>query len=131
LKQLITLPNKLKLKVQQVWANLANIVKSGYRSNAFAPLVWFNAIVNSFLLIGICYTNEIIVKYIFTICLGIILIFTLVMYLALFIKDPKLLQSERFRLEDKKLDMISQKGSDIVIQPVDLTTPYKLEDGND
>lgn len=38
--------------------------------------------------------------------------FSSCIYVILLFKDPKLLQSERYRLADKKLDLIAQQGDD-------------------
>ena len=49
------------------------------------------------------------------------------MYLVILIKDPQLLQSEKFRIEDKKLDIIASKNSGIEVNPVDLSVPNQIE----
>jgi len=118
------------MQFEHYLSNLANVVKAGYKSNAFAPLVWFNAIIQPLLYIVIYFISNDIIKYILVAVSSAVLIFSGIMYLVIFLKDPRLLQSERFRIEDKKLDMISQKGSDIVIEPVNLTTPPQLEGGS-
>ena len=116
----------------QYWANAANIVKAGYKSNAFAPLVWFNAIVDPILLVSSYISDEPVAKYFLmgTVCL--LIVFSAIMYAIIFFKDANLLQSEKYRIEDKKLDLIAAKGSDIQIEPVNLTTPPKqIEGGQD
>ncbi|CAH0998028.1 hypothetical protein EMA8858_04163 [Emticicia aquatica] len=100
---------------------MAGIVRTGYKSNAFAPLVWFDGIIIPTILVFINLIDNNIIDYCLIGLLGIIVLFSLSMYLALFLKDPKLLQSENFRLEDKKLDIISQKGGVVSINPVELT----------
>ena len=66
-----------------------------------------------------------LISYIFLSLLVIVVLFALCMYVVLLIKDPNLLQSEYYRIEDKKLDIIASKGSDIQFNPVDLTPPTK------
>jgi len=59
-----------------------------------------------------CFVDNTIIKYA---CLGLMIVlvlFTLLMYVVLYKKDPKLLQSEAYRIEDKKLDLIAQQGTD-------------------
>jgi site-specific recombinase len=109
------------------WANIANLVKVGYRSNAFAPLVWFNSIVDPTLLIVACILKGVL-SYLLVGVLCVIVLFSLTMYVALFIKNPNLLQSERYRLEDKKLDLIASKGSGIMINPVNITPQQYIEE---
>jgi hypothetical protein len=109
------------------WANIANLVKVGYRSNAFAPLVWFNSIVDPSLLIVACIIKGYL-SYLLVGVVCVIVLFSLTMYVALFIKNPNLLQSENYRLEDKKLDLIASKGSGIMINPVNITPKQYIEE---
>mgnify|MGYP006902065324 CR=1 FL=1 len=44
----------------------------------------------------------------------------------MFMKDPNMLRSEKYLIEDKKLDMIAEKGGEITFDPVVLT-PKELE----
>ncbi len=117
------------MSFEQVIANLANVVKAGYKSNAYAPIVWFNAIILPiFFTVALCLGDcaaQIVLIYV---ACGIV-IFSAIMYLVIFIKDPKLLQSERFRIEDRKLDLVSTKGADFKVLPVDLSTPPQLSEG--
>lgn len=115
------------MSTNQYLANLVNLVKVGYKSNAFAPLVWFNGIVDPLLLIIAVIVGG-ITSYILIILLGLIILFSLAMYAIIFAKNPNLLQSERYRLEDKKLDLIASKGSEFMINPVDITPQQFLED---
>lgn len=125
----IDLSTKLHIMFQNYFANLANVVKVGYKSNAFAPLVWFNAVVQPFLFVPAFLSKNETIKVVLIIVASLLIVFSAIMYLVLFLKDPKLLQSENFRIEDKKLDLIAQKGSDISITPVNLTTPQTLIQG--
>ncbi|MBL0049014.1 MAG: hypothetical protein IPP32_13065 [Bacteroidetes bacterium] len=128
-KKIIDLLTKITHMFQQILANQANLIKAGYKSNAFAPLVWFNAVANPSLIIGACYTNDIALRYLLGILAALIIAVSLIAYIVLLIKSPTLLQSESFRIEDKKLDLIAQKGTDVImINPVDLTPqPLQIE----
>lgn len=117
------------MSYDQIMAQLANLMKSGSKTNAFAPLILLCSIVIFTSMIGIYYFNESLIKYLFVALIFLVIIFALVMYVVLLVKDPNLLQSERYRIEDKKLDIIASKGEEIQFNPVDLTTPIKsLED---
>jgi len=114
---------------EQVISNLANVVKVGYKSNAFAPIVWFNAIVLPILfVVALNIDNEKAQLFLIYVACAIA-VFSALMYLIIFLKDPKLLQSERFRIEDKKLDLISQKGSNFKVMPVDLASQSRISEG--
>lgn len=117
---LSTLFQKFKTMIEGIQASIANIVKAGYKTNAFAPLVWFNAVADSLLIFGIKVCNNLVVTYIFVSVLCLLIIATFITYIVLLVKDPKLLQSEKYRIDDRKLDLIAQKGQGITINPVDL-----------
>ena len=121
--------NKIKMSWEQYFANVANIVKSGYRSNAFAPYVWFCAIVIPFLIAAILLIKDPRVTIVVSIAICFVILFASVMYFVLFQKDPKLLQSENYRIEDRKLDLIEQKGGDLIVNPIDMILPMQLEKG--
>lgn len=128
----ISLGKKITRMAENFVANLSGIIKAGYKTNAFAPLVWFNAVADPSLIISINCSDDKSMKLIFLLCVILIILCTLVAYFYMLFKRPDLLQSEKFRIEDKKLDLIASKGSDIVISPVNLTTPILIEgDGND
>src|SRR5262245_62131432 len=80
---------------------LGNLTRSGHRSNAFGPWVLFAGITIPILVFG-GYKAEGIAQIILFSCVGFIVLFAAIMYLVIFIKDPKLLQSESYRLEDKR-----------------------------
>jgi hypothetical protein len=107
---------------------LTNLIQSGYRTNAFAPLVWFNAVVDIPLLICSYHLSPPMSYFALAIVLLLILA-SFVTYLIIFFKDPKLLQSESYRLEDRKLDLIQEKGGAFMVNPVDLSTPLQRELG--
>ena len=110
---------------EQFMVQLANLMKSGSRTNAFAPLVWLCGTVIFAGIGGLFYFDDPIIKYVFLGLLVLVVIFALVMYVVLLVKDPRLLQSEHFRIEDKKLDIIASKGEGIQFNPIDLTIPTK------
>lgn len=113
------------MSYDQMMAQLANMMKSGSKTNAYAPLIVVCGIVIFASMIGIHYFDENIIKYVFLGLIVVVVIFALVMYVVLLMKDPKLLQSERYRIEDRKLDIIASKGQDIQFNAVDLTVPTK------
>jgi hypothetical protein len=121
---------KINKMAENVVANVSGVFKAGYKTNAFAPLVWFNAVADPSLFFAAKFSEANYLKIIFVILLCIILISSLVAYFYMLFKKPDLLQSERFRIEDKKLNLIASKGSDIIISPVNLTTPL-LNEGDD
>jgi hypothetical protein len=67
-----------------------------------------------------------IIQYILLGLLCVIVLFTLAMYLVLLIKSPNALQTEWFRLEEHKLNMIGEKGGEIRIAKVDLNTNTRI-----
>ena len=85
-------------------------VKDGYISNAYSPLVWLIVLVLLPLGGFVIFTDDIIIKYVSFGLIILIILFALVMYVVLLKKDPRLLQSEWYRLEDKRLNMIAEKG---------------------
>jgi len=104
-------------------------VKDGYKSNAFDPLVWFVIfLIIPFIVVVLASSNEII-KYLSLGFIFVIVIFSLVMYVILLCKDPKLLQSEWYRLENRRLDLISQQGNEKPKLPEELNSGYEIEGG--
>jgi len=117
------------MPLEQYLAHIGNIFKSGYRSNAFAPYVWLSVLVILLLIIIMKLFDDRIIEYACMTLIIFVVVFGAVMYLKLFNKDPKLLQSESYRLEDKRLDIISAKGSDVIVNPVNLSPPPQKEIG--
>lgn len=113
--------------MNNIFANLSNLVKSGYKTNAFAPLVWFTAVSLPILLYFGFKTSNTLIQFFLIGASVFIVLFAAIMYLVIFLKDPKLLQSEGYRLEDKKLDLIAEKGGAISINPVNIN-PKELSD---
>jgi energy-coupling factor transporter transmembrane protein EcfT len=96
-------------------------VEKGYKSNALAPLIWLDIFVIPILLTGVFFIKIVALKYALVSIIFMLLLFTLIMYVLLFKKDPKLLQSEKYRLEDKRLDLIAQKDGPEPLNPNILT----------
>jgi hypothetical protein len=107
--------------------SLVNSVKVGYKTNAFAPLVWFSFIIVGLLFLFGYLSSEPLNYFLFGLG-GIVILFDLVMYIVLLNKDPKLLQSENYRLEDKKLEILQEKGGKVVFNPVTLTPTETLDE---
>jgi len=118
--------NHLFLDFVNYISSYGKAVKSAYKSNALAPIIWLDVFAIPVLLVLTTIFKTIVIKYILVGLVVLLIIFTLVMYVVLFKKDPKLLQSEGYRIEDKKLDLIAQKGGDIPINPVDLITSSEI-----
>src|SRR5205085_79419 len=106
----------LKTKMLGVWDNYIRAygksVKDGYVSNAYAPLVWFVIFLIVPLVVVTLVAKNQVIQYICAGLFVVVIIFTLVMYVVLLLKNPKLLQSEWYRLESKRLDLISQQGDE-------------------
>lgn len=107
--------------------HLSDLFKAGYISNAYSPLVWKCAI--SFFILGFLmlqFKNDLIIRYT---CFGLIIflvIYASRMYFVLYKKDPKLLQSEYYRLEDKKLDMMATEDHKSPVLAEETTQPIGL-----
>jgi len=110
------------------FSSTTNIIKSGYRSNSFAPYVWITLGVQPFFLPIILISPNVNIQNGFAILDGLIIVAAIFFYGWTLIKRPALLQSEEFRLEEKKLDMVQQKGSDFKIKDFDLSVP-QIEEG--
>jgi archaellum biogenesis protein FlaJ (TadC family) len=117
------------MPIEQYLAHIGNIFRSGYKSNAFAPYVWLTVIIISSLIVIMKLFDDKIITYACMLLIIFVVVFGAIMYLKLFNKDPKLLQSESYRLEDKRLDIISAKGSDVIVNPVNLSPPPQKEIG--
>jgi hypothetical protein len=111
------------MPIDQYLSKLANMVQVGRRSNAFAPVIWLTGIICFICIGGMHYFDDPIIKYTLLIIFIIGILYAMAMYIVLLVKDPRLLQSESFRIEDKKLDIISAKGSEVIVNPVNLTPP--------
>jgi hypothetical protein len=104
-----------------------NLVKSGYRSNAFSPIVWFISIIFLTSLGVFCFTDDVYLKYGFGIMDAISIFYGMYFSNKLRKQDPNLLLSEKYRLEEHRLEIIRRKGKEVIIQPVNLTPPPPLQ----
>lgn len=98
---------------------LEEVVRYGYRSSAISPLLWINSLIALPCLMLSCIVSSGLKWGFFSIAVCVIG-YTLYKYNFLVNKDPRLVQSEKFQLESKKLDIIAKKGGDIIIDPVSL-----------
>lgn len=111
---------------------LTSVLKTINRKNGFAPLV---------MLVAVLMASGISISYFLNIktemmaialfiLLGVLAIFSMGIYLFMLIKRPELLQSEQYRLEEKKLNIISEKSGKIKLnkQNIEIAlTPELLE----
>lgn len=112
--------------------NIANMFRSGKKHNAFQPFILFYFVVAASFLVIIKTVNDPDTTSLLIKCLVGVSIFGCVLYFLFYLFKADRLQSESYLLEDKKLNMISQKGLEIPINPVNLETqPYKLEKESD
>ena len=130
-KQIIDLREKLLKVFEQIVTSLANAIKSWSRSNAFAPYIVFSSTTLLFVLVICCFVKDVWIQRILIGCACFVIILGPVFYFLLFLKDPKLLQSERFRLEDKKLDVVASKATGIEIATVDWNKPVAIDKGGE
>jgi len=114
LKNFFAIFGRLKRKILAFWEKYVTAygksVKDGYKSNAYSPLVWFLVFLLPLLIIITLVVKNPVIQYIFVGLIVLTILFSLVIYVVLLVKDPKLLQSEWYRLEDKKLTMIAEQG---------------------
>ncbi len=128
----IYLQGKTNLLLEQFWGNIANVLKSGKKHNAFNPFTLFFFVAAFVVFCLYKLTDDAELKKYLIYSIIIVMFFGCLMYLLFYLFKPDRLQSESYLLEDKKLNMIGQKGSDILINPVNLTTPSQmLNEGGD
>ncbi len=112
----------------QILSYLARTVgKSGGKTHALAPFLWLIGIwLILFILLllwGLPKIDDVSLKYLI-ICIFVgVFIIGVIIYLIIYFRTPERLQSEWYRLEDKKLNMFAQKGGKISFEPVDLSEP--------
>jgi hypothetical protein len=105
---------------RQYVSGISNIVNSGgKKSNAFTPILKLIGIFAITFIPIALYLNGIIV-YIMLGVLMFLFLGAVIIYLIIFFKDPKLLQSESYRIEERKLEIVSEKGGALVINPVNI-----------
>ena len=130
MKSILHIFGNLKRRILVLWdkymAAYGVAVKNGYKSNAFSPIAFYAYFLILPLIGAAVWIHNFVLQCIFVAVIVIIALFPLVMYLLLFKKDPRLLQSEKFRLEEKKLNMIAEKGGSIKISEVDLNNNTRI-----
>lgn len=94
--------------------------------SALSPLLWLNALVTApcLVLFARISTPK---SYFFAGVAGLLIIFTLRQYQVLRGINPRLLQSEKHQQTLAMLDLVIQKGGEIVINPVDLNFSVEPE----
>ena len=109
----------------------AEALQRGQRSSALSPLLWLNSIVSIPSLI-LSTRVEGPFRYVLF-GLGVLIVLsTLVAYAYLLRRDPRLVQSETFQLESRRLDIIASKGEPAVIaSAVEVSEPALLEAGEE
>lgn len=115
------------MALEKYWANLANVISVGNRANAFVPLIILDSILIPVIFLFIYVSDDKVIRYSLVALIALLVIGSLIAYFIMLFKKPELLQTEHFRIEDKKLNMIAEKGSDFKILPVNLTTPTNVE----
>ena len=95
------------------------VFKTGYRSSAVSPLLWLNSLVTLPSIGAYCFVEG-SYKWPFAVIVILMVVVTLVLFFFLALKDPKLLQSEKYLLESQKLDLIREKGGVLKVEPIDL-----------
>jgi len=104
---------------------------SGRKSSAMSPLLWLNALVTIPCLMGSFLISDSF-RYAPLGIAVIIILFTLKKYNDLTNKDPRLVQSEWFQIEQHKLDVVAQKGGPVIFEPVSIplsSPPKQLKAG--
>ena len=114
------------MDISNYLGTLGNTLKIGKKSNAFFPLAIFSTLIISISTFFASKAPSPLNYFLYGFA-GVVTIFTMIVYLIIFFRDPKLLQSESYRLEDKKLEIMIQKGGTIDFNPVNLT-PLESEE---
>lgn len=118
--------NKKMLDFVNYMSSYGKSVKDGHKTNAFAPLVWLLVFLIPCLIVTIFFVKNDVIKYLLVGLIIILVLFALLMYFLLLKKDPKLLQSEWYRLENRKLDLIMQQGDENPIIPDNLLNSSEI-----
>lgn len=129
MKSIFHIFEAIKKKILAFWDYITaygKAVKYGYKANAFSPIAWYSVFLIIPLIAAIIWVKNSTIQYILVGLLIVVIFFPLVMYIVLLAKDPKLLQSERYRLEEQKLNMIAEKGGNIKFAQLDLNQNVKI-----
>lgn len=109
----------------------AEALQKGQRSSAMSPLLWLNSIVSIPSLI-LSTRVEDPFRYVLFCLTVLIVLCTLVSYVYLLRRDPRLVQSETFQLESRRLDIIASKGeAPVIASTVEISEPPLLETGEE
>ena len=123
---------QIRTQLEQIWSNIVNIFRSGKKHNAFHPFTIYFLIAVIAIISLYKITDDRELKKLLIYALLSLMVFGCIVYTFFAIFKPDRLQTETFLLADKKLNMLRQKGSDIIIDQVDLTIPpRKIEGGQD
>ncbi len=87
----------------------AHVLQRNQRSSALTPLLWLTAIVGVPSLY-LCVQTQGPARYAFFGLAVVLVLADLIAYGYLIGKDPRLVQSETFQLESRKLDIVASKG---------------------
>ncbi len=98
---------------------LEKALKSRQTGSAVTPLLWLNGIVTVPCLL-LCPFLQPPMSIAFFALAAFIVLFSLWQYHALVRIDPRLVQSERLQFEMAKLDLVAQKGGDVIFDPVSI-----------
>ena len=82
---------------------------SGKRRTALSPIVWALGVIVPALLVS-AYIGSTILQYLFAGVLGLLVITLVVGFFYCLIKKPDYLRSERFHIENRRLDIAAKKG---------------------
>jgi hypothetical protein len=87
--------------------------------SAVNPCLWLCAVISVPALVGACFTSGVIQDALLVFAAIPLVIFA-VGYIYFMITDPDKLQSERYQLQKRALEMIHEKGGSIPISPASI-----------
>lgn len=90
-----------------------------YLSSAISPMLWMNAMISMPCIIISAFISQPL-SYAFFLLAVVVIIYSLRKYEYLVNKDPRLVQSEKHQYQMAKLDIVAQKGGEVIIDPVNL-----------
>jgi len=121
---IIHLFTKLKRVSESLNSVLSKIVSIyGKKTNVFVPLIICLCVILIFLPIVvycIAHIEDSIIKYTILFFYIVLSLFALVMYAIIYFRTPDKLHSEWYNIENRKLEMMQQKGGEITFAQVDL-----------
>jgi hypothetical protein len=105
--------------LETITAYLESALKSRQTGSALTPLLWLNGIVTVPCLLLAAFVAS-PMNIAFFVLAVVMVAFSLFQYQILVKKDPRLVQSEQFQFELAKLDLVAQKGGNVVFDPVNI-----------